>query len=389
AEDSISSRGFLCPGVVPFLITVVGNFLIDTTNHTIENQLIDVGFPNQAIKWILRLLESVTAKVSRGIPIGPHAVHLLAEASIRPVDNSLVARGIKFCRFSDDIIIFCNSKVQARTTLYTIAEILDKQQRLMLQRQKTKIFERSDFQDYCRCMVEDRPINDLEAKILNIIRKYSNGNPYQTVLLSQVSDDDLKMFTPDIINTILEDYLNQTEPNYVRLRWFIRRLTQVGHPSAIDFCITNFNALIPALSEVCRYFISIGNHPQTEWPYIGAQLIELLDNEIISSNEYFQMSILSLFNKKTELNQVHRILGKYGNASPNIRREILLVALANNCADWIRELKEQYAAMDLWTKRAFLAACKLLPVEERKFFTKIVDRKNLLDGLLVRWVRQK
>ncbi|WP_207543918.1 hypothetical protein, partial [Desulfofundulus thermosubterraneus] len=31
-EDSISSRGFLCPGVVPFLITVVGNFLIDTTS---------------------------------------------------------------------------------------------------------------------------------------------------------------------------------------------------------------------------------------------------------------------------------------------------------------------------------------------------------------------
>lgn len=71
------------------LLLDISDFYNQIYHHTIENQLIESGFPNQAMKWILGLLESLTAKVSRGIPVGPHAAHLLAEASLIPLDNSL------------------------------------------------------------------------------------------------------------------------------------------------------------------------------------------------------------------------------------------------------------------------------------------------------------
>jgi retron-type reverse transcriptase len=97
-------------------------------HHVIENQLNESSFPNQVTKWILRMLEMVSAKVSRGIPVGPHPAHLLAEASLIPIDNSLSARGLHFCRFVDDIVVFATDMGAARTYLYQLAEILDKQQ---------------------------------------------------------------------------------------------------------------------------------------------------------------------------------------------------------------------------------------------------------------------
>lgn len=76
--------------------------------------MIESGLPNQAIKWIISLLESTTAGVSRGVPIGPHAIHLIAESSMIPIDNSLCSIGLNFMRFADDILIFCDSHDSAK-----------------------------------------------------------------------------------------------------------------------------------------------------------------------------------------------------------------------------------------------------------------------------------
>jgi hypothetical protein len=74
----------------------IADFYNQVYHHTVENQLISAGLPNQAVKWIIGLLESTTAGVSRGVPVGPHPIHLIAEATLIPVDNSLVTAGIRF-----------------------------------------------------------------------------------------------------------------------------------------------------------------------------------------------------------------------------------------------------------------------------------------------------
>jgi len=367
----------------------ISDFYNQIYHHSLENQLINCGLPNQVLKWIMNLLKSVTAGVSRGIPIGPHPVHLLAEISINPVDNSLVSRGIEFCRYVDDLIIFCNSEIGARKIVFQVADILDKQQRLVLQNQKTKIFERDKFRKYCSEMIEDRPINDLEVNILNIIKKYSGDNPYQTIYLSDISEDDLKQFNETSINKILSDYLNQEKPDYTRLRWFIRRLSQVGHPSGIKYCIDHFDRLTPAISEICQYFVSVSNFSNIEWPGVGDRLIQLLGNEIIWSNDYFQMSIYSLFNRKIELNHLDKLLRSYRSVSLLLQREIIIAAYKNGASDWIRELKEHFPGMDIWSKRAFLIACSILPKEERKFFINKISHDNKLNELIIKWTKKQ
>jgi hypothetical protein len=365
----------------------IADFYNQIYHHNIENQLIESGFPNQIRKWIMNLLESVTAKVSRGIPVGPHSTHILGEMSLIPVDNSLSMKGLDHCRYVDDIVIFCDDYKQARIIVYQMADILDKQQRLIVQKQKTKIYESEEFTAHCQNMLQDRPINDLEEEMLTVLRARSSRNPYTHVSLKALSLDETKVFEQSRVEIILSDYLKEKEPNFTRLRWLLRRLSQVGVPSAVDFCIDHVDELTPAISDICHYLVSVNSNYTGNWKDLGTKIFNLLDSDLIKSNEYFQMTLLSLFGRKPMLNNTSSLISTYQSSPPSLRREILLSAYALNMGDWIRELKESYQGLDAWSKRAFIIVTKSLPVEERKFFLDYIKDGSTLNDLLITWAK--
>ncbi len=367
------------------LVADIADFYNQVSHHVVENQLIEAKWKNQAIRLVLRLLESVSAKVSRGIPVGPHWTHLLAEASLIPVDNSLHTRGIRFARFVDDIAVFASSEEEARSAMYSLAEVLDKQQRLHLQNTKSRILDTAEFQTLCTQMLEDRPINDLERMIVNIIQRHSGGNPYQTVLLSELSDEELRAFSVEAVEKILGDYLGAEPPDYVRLRWFLRRLAQVGHPAALSFCLRAFKQLLPAISELCHYLISVGRaENDIRWLDIGDLLLDALQQPCVAANEYFQLSLLALFGRVVQLNHLPQLVSRYSSAPPFVRREILLAAEAGGGVDWLREQKEHLRSMDPWTRYAFVFATRRFPPDERRFFLGTVPEPGPLEQLLIK-----
>ncbi|OGM08540.1 hypothetical protein A2159_03130 [Candidatus Woesebacteria bacterium RBG_13_34_9] len=371
------------------VILDIADFYNQIYHHSLENQLIESGLPNQALKWIIGLCNFLTANVSRGIPVGPHASHILAESVLSPVDNVLMTQGIDFCRYVDDIVFFTNSETEARSRILSLATTLDKQQKLLIQRHKIQLMDSNKFREFCQGMVEDRPIDDFERELVQIIEKHSHGNPYVTVLISDLSDEELSKFQPDIIEKIVKGYLEKAEPDYIRLRWFIRRLTQIGHPAGINILLKEFSRLLPALSEICRYFFAVSQRVELNWENIGHDLLAFLDNEIIKSNEYYQLSIMSLFASQEKLDHLPSIIRFYQNASPYLRREIIICAVRQKAADWIRELKEAFATFDPWNRRAFIFASSILPPEERRFFLKHIKALDLLEELIIQWVRTK
>jgi hypothetical protein len=371
------------------LVLDISDFYNQIYHHTIEQQLAESHFSNSAIKWVMNLLESLTAKVSRGIPVGPYSAHLLAEASLIPVDNSLISHGIEFIRFVDDIIIFTDSAIDSRRQLNLVADILDKQQRLILNNAKTKILTRDQIQKHSKEMIEDRPINDLEKQILSIIRKYSGGNPYQVVLLSEISPEDLAEFRPEILERIIKDYLSSEPTDFIRLRWFLRRLTQIGHPGLVKFCLQCMDSLTPALSDVCHYFLAASRSSSFDIPSLGKELIIALDNELIKTNEYFQICILSLFGRNPSFNHFPSLVKRFESGSSFIKREVILSGGCSGNSDWLRELKEQYTGFDSWTQTAFLTAARALPFDERRFFVNSLPLGNEFVELLKKWTKTK
>jgi Reverse transcriptase (RNA-dependent DNA polymerase) len=104
--------------------------------------------------------------------VGPHA----AEASMIPIDNSMADTGLDFLRYADDIFVLCETEAEAKRALHYTARIMDKQQRLMLQRHKTRIFNQTDLIEHCDTMLEDRAMNIKEKEVIAVINKYSSGD---------------------------------------------------------------------------------------------------------------------------------------------------------------------------------------------------------------------
>lgn len=366
----------------------IADFYNQIYHHTVENQLMDSGFPNQATKWVIRLLESTTAGVSRGIPVGPHAAHLIAEATLIPVDNSLEAQGIDFLRYADDILIFCSSNSEARAALSKIARTLDQQQRLTLQRHKTRFLSPAEAGSLCRQMVEDRPISRSEKDLLSIVKKYSSGNPYKSISFKSIAQDDWKKIRESRIDEIVEEYLSQSPVDYIRLRWFFRRLAQVGHPGAIRTVVSRIHELTPCFAGICAYISSVQDLDDDDWRELGGDLIDLFKDSSLANNEYFRLSVLSLFSRNATLNHISQIIGLFSSGDPYVRREVFLSAMASEATDWLREHKEEFTHMDPWQKRAFIFACSKFPPDERQYFLGRFPQERVFDAALARWAKR-
>jgi hypothetical protein len=117
---------------------------------------------------------------------------------------------------------------------------------------------------------------------------------------------------------------------------------------------------------------------------VGSDLLAALDTPLVSSNEYFQLSLLGLFPRVARMDQLPRLISMYNHSSPVVRREIILAAAAEGAVDWLREQKEMLPGMDPWSRRAFIYAAAKLPQDERRFFLKSITTRSLLDGLLIK-----
>lgn len=370
----------------------ISDFYNQIYHHTIENQLIECGIPNQAKKFILELLSFLTQKISRGIPIGPHVSHLLAELSLIPIDESLILKGFDYCRYVDDFVVFTNSYEEARMVFYYLAETLDKQQRLVIQRQKSKIVTCDEFLKTCSKMKIDDPLNKTEQEILDVIRNHSD-NPYSVIKLSDLTAEDLEVLSKEHICDLLNEYIGQKNPNYSRIRWLYRRLGQIGIEHAVDFSITNMQKLIPAINDVCLYLSSASRNYQNDWKEVAENIIDLLELPIIKSNEYFKIVLLNLFVRNPEMNHFSSLLEIYRHSSSSIKRKVILTGAENRATAWIRELKEDYESFDDWNKNAFLLATACLPKEERKFLLQSIKEKShrnsILEEIIIEWAKNK
>ncbi len=370
----------------------ISDFYNQIYHHTIEQQLLSCGISHEICNSIIELLSHVTSKSSRGIPIGPHSTHLLAELSLVPIDCSLISHNITFCRFCDDFIFFVDNEIDARISIYKFADVLDKQQRLVLQQQKTRIMKKDDFISFCEDKLSNNPINEEEKRIVDLLRR-RNNNPYAIISIDKLTSAERELLTEEKLTAIIRDALGSDDIDFTKLRWFFRRLAQIGTCNAINPILENYRKLLPAISDIMVYFLSVANSTRRKQPEIGEKLLTLLEDRLILSNEYFQICLLNLFSSTVSFNHIEKILALYDSSTNDIQREILLAAIPSKSEAWIREKKEKYVSMSPWCRRAYILATSVLPSEERKFFlAKIVtpqlnknDNEDILEKTLVKW----
>jgi hypothetical protein len=345
----------------------INDFYNQVYHHTIENQLDSSGVDTYTKRGLLNILKLAANGVSRGIPVGPHASHLLAELSLIPLDEYLALKGFVFCRYVDDIHVFCPSYESAQAAVYEVADFLDKSQKLSLNKQKTTISSSAEFAAKASRMLTDNPINEEEKKVLNIIQ--SSAGPYSQVILDQLSTKQMKLLTNADIVGILKSYLSSETPNFVRMRWFLRRLAQTGLPTAVEYVVMNLKEMLPAIGDAAAYLNSAESSYSGDWAKLGEAILQALQMRVVSKNEYLQVVLLSLFGRISPLNHIDKLIqtfDMYGNLA---RRQIIVASReAQQATSWLQNLKAGYGNMDPWQRRAFLWASIRIPKDERKYW---------------------
>jgi len=355
----------------------ISDFYNQIDHDVIAAQLNDVGVPSERITALRNLLQSCSQIAARGIPIGPQPSHLLAEASLMPLDNFLASQ-YDFARYADDIHVFCDSYEAAQTVVFRVADFLDRHQKLSLNRQKTKVLAARDFEEATTRMLEDDPINKAEAQMLEVIRarlieEGVRDTFYTGIEITTLSGEDLERFSPTLIEQVLSAYMGSDSAHYIRLRWFLRRLAQVGVPGGVDFVIQNIERFAPAIVDAVRYLGSASKSYQGSWGHLGDLLLEALNHELLRANEYLQTVIVGLFSNITDLNNANRLIALFPASGPAVRREIVLAGGAQGKADWLRQYWSELPHMDSWLQRSVYFAVRRLPEMERVRLIKNVE----------------
>ncbi len=350
------------------LIADISDFYNQIYHHVLERHFATAGLPESVAKVLQRYLQTLTDKGSRGVPVGPHTSHLLAECALDSLDRSLKAHGYDHCRYVDDIHIFVNDETSALSALYDVTQILDSQQRLIVQREKTQTLSSSDFQILADEMLLDRPINQREADILEVIARETSSDPYADVALTTLAPADLIKLRREVLEDLLAVYLNQSPVDYSRLAWLIRRLTQVGAPGALEIITSRIGSFGPILGPVARYIMAAVPNYDGDHVALGGALVKALDLPIIGRSPYLQMVLLDVMATIPGLNHIDQLTARYSTADTSVRRGILLTAASGKRSDWLRDRKTDFRTMDPWSKRAFIKASAALPHDENKFW---------------------
>lgn len=358
------------------LITDIVDFYNQISHHTIENVLLDeCGVERSHVKALINLFTKYSDRASRGIPVGPPASHLLAEVCLIGFDEYLVSKGYEFCRFVDDVHIFTRSEKDALIALSDVANCLDSQQKLILNRHKTKIIPSDEFAKYAAARIEDNPINDIEDRLLKIL-KAKQTSPYQIIQVESLSPKEKSQFSEENIKQVFEAYLDQDPHDYSGLRWFIRKLAQVGLPTAVKIILSRFEDFYPVIREVSLYLTAASRNFEGEWLKEGESLLKVLADPVVKKSEYLQMIILNLFLNIQDLDHIESILQAYDELPPHAQRKILLIASRARKSAWIRDKKQRYSGMGPWLRRAFIFSCSSLPVEEKRHYLRPLKRDS-------------
>ena len=189
---------------------------------------------------------------------------------------------------------------------------------------------------------------------------------------------------------MLNSYLTQDEPNYIRIRWLFRRLAQVGVPGAVPLAVEKLEQFSTALADLASYLLSARyNYPLGHWKHAGEQMLHALEFPIIQHSEYLTVILLNLFARLPVLNHVENILQKYRTCSQMVKRKIVRVATEHRADYWLRQRKEELPLADPWLKRALIAGATTFSKDERTYWLNRIEKRNELEKLIARWAKSE
>jgi reverse transcriptase-like protein len=94
------------------------------TPETAARGLAAAGCDRSDVAAIVRFLRSLRPEGIRGLPVGPEPSAVLANAALLPLDEALLATGVSWLRWVDDVVAFTPTRREAARVLDVVRATL-------------------------------------------------------------------------------------------------------------------------------------------------------------------------------------------------------------------------------------------------------------------------
>ncbi len=347
----------------------ISDFYSQIGHHRVCNALETAGVSLERAQAIEKMLGSWSALQSRGIPVGPHASIVLAEACLIDVDQHLVGHGFQHVRYVDDFRIFCRSRAEAVKAVHDLCDYLFTSHRLALAPHKTRTYTKEAFTSQ---FLEQPEFIERQAKT----RRIESAVQAAHAAGYAVSTDDVTVSHLDVavLGELFEECVKSTPLRLGLARYLFRRAGALGTTKLVQPTLDNLDTLTPILRDAIVYLtkvkskrLTIAARPQDRLLWFGVEsdysFLPLVHEWTIEAMTTAFAGLLS----DADL----RKLARPASGASGLRGEALLAKARNDVA-WVRGYKERWRAAGSWDRRAIIWAGSVLPADERSAWKKAI-----------------
>lgn len=360
------------------LITDITDYYNQTYLHRLNNA---VEHSDPALKPIGDDIEwfitSLNSKSSQGIPVGPAASVVMAEAVLIDIDLFLRNKGFAHTRYVDDFRIFGKSKraltqIEQDLTLY-----LYENHRLTLSGEKTEIFNATEY-------VEKELHNQYAEERMSIFKSLEVFNPYtEEIEEIEYEVEDEEELLAERATAVIGKVLEYEILDLGLARSAIRNAKRHDIDVLAEQLIKNYAFFGPVVNDLVLYLKQITNDDFAEnWAAEFAVLLkhEVFDNELVCFWTEWYLAQYPAYLTNPDIRSFMR-------GSPFIENRALAAITERDIA-WVREMKGDIFHLGSWDRRAVLNAARVLPGDERKHWLRLTIGSSpiLLDRWVAKWV---
>lgn len=326
------------------------------------------------LEWFITSLNS---KPSQGIPVGPAASIVMAEAVLIDIDLFLINKGVFHTRYVDDFRIFGESERALRQIQKELTLYLYENHRLTLSGEKTEIYEANKY-------VENQLHNQYAEERMSIFKSLDVFNPYTEEFeeIEYEVEDEEELLVERVI-AVIDKVLTYPTLDLGLARSAIRKAKWHSITDIATTVIKNYGFFGPVVGDVALYLKVVTTEDVAEeWAPRFAVLLgdEVFDNELVRFWTEWYLSQYSAYLANPGIRA-------FIHGSPFIENRARAAITEYDIA-WVRGMKSDIFHLGSWERRAMLNAARVLPSDERKHWLKLTIGSSpiLLDRWVAKWV---
>jgi hypothetical protein len=361
-------------GYSHILLADIADFYNQLYSHRVESALEIANVPVLRANNVEKFLLQLTAKQSRGLPVGPAASILLAEASLIDVDNFLLRQGVPFVRFVDDFRIFCRSRREAIRIHHDLSDYLYTSHRLILEPWKTRIltvesFRQRELRDPAEVERVAR-IERVKARLSEILAE----SGYQIGEDDLLDEDKDKLVRENLVE-LFEQCIAQNPLHLGLARHLLRRATRLRTLVLNAPIFQDLDRVVSVFREVANYLsVTISKRSALQR---GEELVEFITGGDYGQIPFVRLWAFEIFHKRPDILRTEQGFQLANTFSGELGyRQVALMARAGRRLDWVRAQKESWTNHGPWDRRAIVLAGSILPAGERKPWLGLVEETS-------------